>query len=211
MIDVVVIGGGNSATQILAEVSTVAETTWCTRLPPQFMPDDVDGRVLFDVAWATATLIGGVTLASRRDPVNTYQHGDLPRAEFGFPGPLRDRLVAAILDGSKTSTTSLLIDYECSGKQLPTVGDRSVLVESNEHPVAVLEVTGVRVTTLASVDDKHVRDEGEGHRTLREWREAHEDFWHSDEFRTAIGDPAFIVDDATQVMLERFVVASRIT
>ncbi|MDR7304035.1 ArsO family NAD(P)H-dependent flavin-containing monooxygenase [Haloactinomyces albus] len=47
---VVVVGGGNSAAQILAEVSTVAETTWVTRRPPRFMPDDVDGRVLFDVA-----------------------------------------------------------------------------------------------------------------------------------------------------------------
>ncbi len=46
---VVVVGGGNSAAQILAEVSTVAETLWVTREPPRFMPDDVDGRVLFDV------------------------------------------------------------------------------------------------------------------------------------------------------------------
>jgi cation diffusion facilitator CzcD-associated flavoprotein CzcO len=47
---VVVIGGGNSAAQILAEVSTVAATTWVTLRPPRFLPDDVDGRVLFDVA-----------------------------------------------------------------------------------------------------------------------------------------------------------------
>ena len=47
---VVVVGGGNSAAQILAEVSTVAATTWVTIRPPRFLPDDVDGRVLFDVA-----------------------------------------------------------------------------------------------------------------------------------------------------------------
>ena len=47
---VVVVGGGNSAAQILAEVSTVATTTWVTLRPPRFLPDDVDGRVLFDVA-----------------------------------------------------------------------------------------------------------------------------------------------------------------
>lgn len=47
---VVIVGGGNSAAQILAEVSTVAETLWVTRHPPRFMPDDVDGRVLFNVA-----------------------------------------------------------------------------------------------------------------------------------------------------------------
>jgi putative flavoprotein involved in K+ transport len=47
---VVVVGGGNSAAQILAEVSAYAETTWVTLRPPRFLPDDVDGRVLFDVA-----------------------------------------------------------------------------------------------------------------------------------------------------------------
>lgn len=47
---VVVVGGGNSAAQILADLAPVAETTWCTLRPPRLMPDDVDGRVLFDVA-----------------------------------------------------------------------------------------------------------------------------------------------------------------
>ena len=47
---VLVVGAGNSAAQIVAEVSTIAETTWATRHPPRFMPDDVDGRVLFDTA-----------------------------------------------------------------------------------------------------------------------------------------------------------------
>jgi cation diffusion facilitator CzcD-associated flavoprotein CzcO len=49
---VVVVGGGNSAAQILAEVSTVAETTWVTTRPPRFLPDDVDGRALFAAARA---------------------------------------------------------------------------------------------------------------------------------------------------------------
>lgn len=49
---VVVVGGGNSAAQILAEVSTVADTTWVTSRPPRFLPDDVDGRVLFATARA---------------------------------------------------------------------------------------------------------------------------------------------------------------
>lgn len=47
---VVVVGGGNSAAQILAELSEVAETTWATTRPPRFMPDDLDGRALFDIA-----------------------------------------------------------------------------------------------------------------------------------------------------------------
>lgn len=49
---VLVVGGGNSGAQILAEVSQVAETTWVTPEPPIFLPDDVDGRVLFERATA---------------------------------------------------------------------------------------------------------------------------------------------------------------
>lgn len=47
---VLVVGGGNSGAQILAEVSQVAETRWVTPEPPAFLPDEVDGRVLFERA-----------------------------------------------------------------------------------------------------------------------------------------------------------------
>lgn len=47
---VLVVGGGNSGAQILAEVSRVADATWVTLEPPTFLPDHVDGRYLFDQA-----------------------------------------------------------------------------------------------------------------------------------------------------------------
>lgn len=47
---VLIVGGGNSGAQILAEVSRVADTTWVTLEEPRFLPDEVDGRVLFERA-----------------------------------------------------------------------------------------------------------------------------------------------------------------
>jgi cation diffusion facilitator CzcD-associated flavoprotein CzcO len=48
---VVVVGGGNSGAQIVADLLDVAaEVTWATLTPPHFLPDDVDGRVLFGQA-----------------------------------------------------------------------------------------------------------------------------------------------------------------
>lgn len=47
---VLVIGGGNSGAQILAEVSKVADCIWVTPHEPVFLPDEVDGRVLFERA-----------------------------------------------------------------------------------------------------------------------------------------------------------------
>ena len=49
---VLVVGGANSGAQILAEVSYLADTTWVTLHEPEFLPDDVDGRYLFDRASA---------------------------------------------------------------------------------------------------------------------------------------------------------------
>ncbi|WP_046251469.1 ASCH domain-containing protein, partial [Streptomyces sp. MBT28] len=111
---------------------------------------------------------------------------------------------AAILDGSKTSTTGLVVEYEQDGEPLPEVGQRSVVVDSDDRPVAVVEVTEVRVVPLARVDLAHAVDEGEGYTSVAAWRAGHERFWHSAEMRAALGDPGFAVDDETQAVLERF-------
>lgn len=47
---VMIVGGGNSGAQILAEVSKMAKTIWVTKEPPEFLPDEVDGRYLFNLA-----------------------------------------------------------------------------------------------------------------------------------------------------------------
>lgn len=50
---VLIVGGGNSGAQILAEVSKVAKTKWVTLNEPHFLPDDIDGRYLFNEATQT--------------------------------------------------------------------------------------------------------------------------------------------------------------
>jgi cation diffusion facilitator CzcD-associated flavoprotein CzcO len=49
---VIVAGGGNSGAQLVAELSLVADVTWATLEPPRFLPDEVDGRYLFEQATA---------------------------------------------------------------------------------------------------------------------------------------------------------------
>ena len=129
---------------------------------------------------------------------------DLQAAEFGFPGPLRDRLVAAILSGAKTSTSSLMLGYERENEPLPEVGQLSAILYSAGRRVAVIEVTEVRIVRLTDVDLRHAVDEGEGYESVEQWRSGHERFWHSAEVRAEIGDPNFTVDDDTLVVAERF-------
>ncbi|MFI1715112.1 ASCH domain-containing protein [Streptomyces litmocidini] len=144
------------------------------------------------------------------DPAPSMDPTLLPTTRFAFPGPLRDRLVAAVLDGSKTATTALLAEYEQEGEPLPSIGRHSVVVDSEDRPVAIIEVTEVRVVPLSEVDVAHAVAEGEGSTTVAEWRADHEEFWHGEEVRRALGDPGFTVHDATPVVLEHFRVTARL-
>ncbi|MFG2558618.1 ASCH domain-containing protein [Streptomyces sp. NPDC048496] len=123
---------------------------------------------------------------------------------LAFPGPLRDQLVGAVLAGVKVSTTGLLAEYAVEQEELPAVGERSALIDSDGREIAVVEVTGVRVLRLGDVGLQHVLDEGEGDTSVAQWRAGHERFWHGEEMREALGDPEFTVDDDTLIVAERF-------
>jgi uncharacterized protein YhfF len=136
-----------------------------------------------------------------REPLKPYL--------LAYPGPLRDQLVAAVLSGQKVSTTGLLAEYEAEQEELPPVGERSALIDSDGREVAVIELTEVRVLRLGEVDLQHALDEGEGYASVAEWRAGHEAFWQGDEMREALGEPGFVVDDETVVVAERFRVVER--
>jgi uncharacterized protein YhfF len=135
---------------------------------------------------------------------------DLPIAEFAFPGPLRDQLVAAILSGTKTTTTGLVADYEHEGEPLPRPGLREAVVDSAGDRVAMIETTAVRVIRLADVDLAHALGEGEGYSSVADWRAGHERFWHSPEMRAALDDPQFTVNDDTPVVAQTFRLLERL-
>ena len=125
----------------------------------------------------------------------------LPKAEFAFPGPLRDKLVAAILRGEKISTTGLMLDYEEEAESLAEPGQRFVVVDSDDRPVAVIETDSVEIRRLGEVDLRHAIDEGEGYESVAQWRAGHERFWRS--YR-----PDLAIDDDLLLVLERFHVVS---
>ena len=131
-------------------------------------------------------------------------YSDMPIAEFGFPGSLRDQLVTVIRDGTKTSTTSMLIEYTIGSEALPEVGERQVVIDSDGKPTAVIEITEVKHARLSDVDLQHARDEGEGFESVDEWRLGHEEYWHGNGMRAYVGDPEFVVTDSTELLLQRF-------
>lgn len=81
---VLVVGGGNSGAQIIAEVAPVSRALWVTTQDPLFLPDDVDGRVLFERAVArmkagpSDTPVGGIGDIVMVPPVKeARERGDL--------------------------------------------------------------------------------------------------------------------------------------
>ncbi len=127
------------------------------------------------------------------DPAST----ELPLFELAYPGPLRDKLVGAVLAGGKTSTSSLLAEYADDAEVLPVVGQRYTLIDSALAPVGTVETTEVRLLPIGQMDLAFARDEGEGYETVAAWREAHERFWSANV-------PGVVIDDMTVVVAERF-------
>ena len=130
---------------------------------------------------------------------------ELPIIEFASAGPLREKLVAAIVAGEKTATSSLVEAYASAGESLPQVGQRGTVIDSAGTRRAVIETTAVEVSPLSEVPLEHALAEGEGYADVAAWRDAHTEFWSSRSLRAELG-PNFRLDDSTLIVLERFTV-----
>lgn len=129
--------------------------------------------------------------------------------EYAFPGPQRDKLIAAILDGRKTATSTLLEEFNRTGETLPQAGDLEVVLASDRRPVCVTRTTQVSVERYADVSDDFARAEGEGFAGASDWRTAHRKFWTSAEFLQSLGKPSVPINDDTRIVLSTFEVLAR--
>ncbi|GHC74835.1 monooxygenase [Nocardiopsis terrae] len=162
---VTVVGGGNSAAQLLADLSEVAHTTWVARRPVRFMPDDVDGRVLFDAD--TQRALGGRTGRGAASPGDIVMVPSVRRArDRGVLTalPMFERLTrtgVAWADGSERETDAVLwctgfrpvLDhlaplepFDADGR-IPLDGNRSVR-EPRLHLIGYGDWTGAASDTL---------------------------------------------------------------
>ncbi len=98
---VLVVGGGNSGAQVAAELSAVADVLWSAEREPQFLPEGVDGRVLFDAATARYH-----ALQNGEDPGRSYTLGDVVQVpsvraarDAGRLGDLRPPIARFTSDG----------------------------------------------------------------------------------------------------------------
>ncbi|MFU8872400.1 ASCH domain-containing protein [Micromonospora sp. SL4-19] len=122
--------------------------------------------------------------------------GGLRTLALGTPGEMRTNLNTLVLAGVKTATAGLLTDeYAEEDEELEHVGERLVLVDDHDALAGLVEVTGVDVVRFADVSWDFARSEGEGDRSIEEWREGHRRYW------ARVG---FVVDDDSPVVCIRF-------
>lgn len=119
---------------------------------------------------------------------------------FGNSSEMADRLLARVLEGVKTATSSLLWSYEAEDEVLPASGDYSVILDGRGIPGAIIRTGEVVVQPFRSVDENLAFDEGEGDQSLSFWRHVHWRFF-AEECAEIGKEPGWDMD----VVCERFV------
>ena len=105
------------------------------------------------------------------------RHG-MRTLRLGQAGPERRRLTDLVLADHKTSTARPWNAAGAADERLEAVGERLLLLDDSERSAAVLEIDGVRLTTIGDADKAFVTADGEGHPTVGAWRAAVQQDWN---------------------------------
>ena len=141
------------------------------------MPTDATRDQALDRFWEVARQhadLAGVPVYTGENPVGLLRP---PAWAFGGSPQQADRLLALVLDGTKTATASARADYDAESEELPEPGTLGIVLDGAGHPRALVVTTEVSVVPFGEVGEDHARAEGEGDRTLASWRRDHERFF----------------------------------
>ncbi|KRF17895.1 hypothetical protein ASG90_06090 [Nocardioides sp. Soil797] len=145
--------------------------------------------------WADAKVRANLNRLRAYTGSNAQESLRPPAWSFGATADQADRLLALVLDGTKTATSSALRDYDSGEEPVPTVGTLSIITDGAGMPRALITTTDVRIVPFGDVDAEHARLEGEGDLSLEHWRDVHHEFF------TETGGE---VTDDTEIVMERF-------
>lgn len=88
-----------------------------------------------------------------------------------------DTLAELVLQGIKTATCSAQPFYALEEEPLPREGQYSVILDSRDQAVCVIQTTQVYQIPFRKITEDHAWKEGEGDRSLAYWRQVHEAFF----------------------------------
>ncbi len=110
-----------------------------------------------------------------------------------------DLLADLVLRGEKTATASAYRLYEIQNEPLPKVGEYSVILDSRQQAVCVIQTTIVYIIPFCEVSEMHAYKEGEGNKTLTFWRNVHRVF-----FSECLLEAGVAFDEEMKVVCEEF-------
>jgi uncharacterized protein YhfF len=90
-------------------------------------------------------------------------------------GEKADWLAELVIEGKKTATCSSSQLYQIENEPIPQAGDFSIVLNSANIPVAIIEVESVEIYLLNEVPEEFALAEGEG--TYMEWWNVHVNFF----------------------------------
>jgi uncharacterized protein YhfF len=158
-------------------------------------PSDDD----LELFWAEARKVAGLTRLAAIIGVGATESLTPPAWSFGDNAEMADELLALVLAGRKTATSSARWEWEADDEPLPVSGDLAIVCDGSGEPQALLRTVAVDVVPFDRVTAEHAAAEGEGDGSLESWRRAHEAYFSAALARV---DRTFAPD--MPVVLERF-------
>ncbi|MCL2396675.1 MAG: ASCH domain-containing protein [Defluviitaleaceae bacterium] len=110
-----------------------------------------------------------------------------------------DGLAQMVIDGEKTTTSSAHARYIAKNWPLPVVGSYSVILNSQDEPVAIIKVIDVKIMPMNEVSAEHMRDEGDCGLDGEDWWPIHEKF-----FTELLAEIGMVFSEDILVICERF-------
>ncbi len=135
-----------------------------------------------------------------------YRRGN-PRAEsydawmFCGGGEAANELADLVTKGVKTATASVYQIYQIENAPIPSVGDLNIILRADGVAVCIIRITEVVVSRFCDVTAEHAYNEGEGDRSLEQWKRVHKEF-----FTKELEEHGLLFDETVPVVCETFAV-----
>ncbi len=106
-----------------------------------------------------------------------YRSREYDAEGWGDSPEMADELGALIAAGTKTATCSAVWEWQAEGEPWPEIGHLTIVLDGHDGPLCIVETLEVAIKPYNQVDAAFAFDEGEGDRSLSDWRAVHRRFF----------------------------------
>jgi len=118
---------------------------------------------------------------------------------FGADGAMASRLAHLVVAGDKRATALWLEAARVDGSTIPAPGLVSIIVDGFGVPRAAIRTRATEVARFVDVSAETAAAEGEGDRTLDDWRDGHREYFGAEAARLGLR-----FDDDATILIEHF-------